>query len=442
MQKAPFMVRFVVKIINKSLEIKGNTVIYHEVTHFMVNQLYSLPILSLPPEEKNITRESGNKRYCAGEEMEAEIMDERIIVDGGSPEKQKPLPVLTAEVINKFLEVRRQSGCHEKTYRQDRTTARCLYDFLPEDKILTQERLESFRQELRGKGYAATTISAWSKSVNHLMEYLGMPDIRLGKGNPYDLTGRRYGSLVVLSLTEKKYRSNHVWLCRCVCGNEIEVPSTSLTLGNTTSCGCLKKNVLRAANRYIDATSLRQSLADDQVHSSRASSGYTGVVPRGDKWRAVIRYKGKTHYLGTYTRIEDAVKARAEAKRQVQDDALGLEQIYQELHAGEEMPHRPAKPEAYIRQTSDLPKEEKPVRIDNTSGCTGVNKRKDKWSASITVSGKRYFLGCYKALDEAIAVRKQAEKYLERQDMGALEAMCRTNTQEEFNGKRKDNDNT
>lgn len=146
--------------------------------------------------------------------------------------------------------------------------------------------------------------------------------------------------------------------------------------GKTTSCGCLKREVLRAANRYIDRTSLRQSLADDPVRSSRASSGYTGVVARGDKWRAVIRYKGKTHYLGTYFRIEDAVEARARAKQLVQKDALGLEQICQEIHADEDPPKRPPKPETYVRQTVDCPKDEKPVRIDNTSGCTGVNKRK------------------------------------------------------------------
>lgn len=110
--------------------------------------------------------------------MEAEIMDERIIMDGGSPEKQKPLPVLTAEMINTFPERRKESGCHEKTYRQDKSAALCLYDFLPEDKIITQEHLESFRQELRGKGYAPTTISACSKSVNHPMEYLERQDMR------------------------------------------------------------------------------------------------------------------------------------------------------------------------------------------------------------------------------------------------------------------------
>ena len=56
-----------------------------------------------------------------------------------------------------------------------------------------------------------------------------------------DLTGQRFGHLTVERFTEtKKYGSGTYahWLCRCDCGNEVEVPSCSLSNGNKTNCGC------------------------------------------------------------------------------------------------------------------------------------------------------------------------------------------------------------
>ena len=54
-----------------------------------------------------------------------------------------------------------------------------------------------------------------------------------------DLTGQRFGKLVVLCFdhVEKKQR---YWKCQCDCGNTTVVPTASLNRGNTTSCGCGK----------------------------------------------------------------------------------------------------------------------------------------------------------------------------------------------------------
>jgi hypothetical protein len=51
------------------------------------------------------------------------------------------------------------------------------------------------------------------------------------------------------------------------------------------------------------------------------------------------------------------------------------------------------------------------IRSDNTSGHRGVrwHKRKQKWEVSIRRDTKRYYVGDYKNLDEAVAARREAE---------------------------------
>jgi hypothetical protein len=58
-------------------------------------------------------------------------------------------------------------------------------------------------------------------------------------GKLIDLTGQRFGRLVVVSCAGKK-KQRLQWLCRCDCGNEKIIRATSLTSGNTTSCGCIQ----------------------------------------------------------------------------------------------------------------------------------------------------------------------------------------------------------
>lgn len=73
-----------------------------------------------------------------------------------------------------------------------------------------------------------------------------------------DLTGQRFGRLTVLhqapSRTIVTLRPNETptkcvktyWFCRCDCGTEKEIESQALRIGNTRSCGCLRKEAHRA----------------------------------------------------------------------------------------------------------------------------------------------------------------------------------------------------
>lgn len=56
-----------------------------------------------------------------------------------------------------------------------------------------------------------------------------------------DITGERFGHLVALYNTNQKQNNHSVWHCRCDCGQEIDIPISNLTTGNTTTCGRTKE---------------------------------------------------------------------------------------------------------------------------------------------------------------------------------------------------------
>lgn len=56
-----------------------------------------------------------------------------------------------------------------------------------------------------------------------------------------DLTGQRFGRLTVIEKADaKNSNTNAVWICKCDCGNEIVVRSTTLRKGESKSCGCFR----------------------------------------------------------------------------------------------------------------------------------------------------------------------------------------------------------
>lgn len=63
-----------------------------------------------------------------------------------------------------------------------------------------------------------------------------------------DLIGQRFGRLVVVERAPNaENRRGARWLCQCDCGNTCVVRSYSLRSGETKSCGCLTKDMLKEA---------------------------------------------------------------------------------------------------------------------------------------------------------------------------------------------------
>ena len=70
-------------------------------------------------------------------------------------------------------------------------------------------------------------------------------------GNAIDITGQRFGRLTVLERAGSYKTSSDfpttlaLWRCRCDCGTECVVLGQNLRRGQTRSCGCLRRDMMR-----------------------------------------------------------------------------------------------------------------------------------------------------------------------------------------------------
>jgi hypothetical protein len=64
----------------------------------------------------------------------------------------------------------------------------------------------------------------------------------------HDLTGQRFRRLTVIGRAANDRRGRARWVCACECGGEVSVLGGNLLSGNTTSCGCRRREV--AAREY------------------------------------------------------------------------------------------------------------------------------------------------------------------------------------------------
>ena len=138
----------------------------------------------------------------------------------------------------------------------------------------------------------------------------------------HDLTGQRIGRLTVLGRSDRYgsrgKRKTQLWECRCDCGAVVYKATDQLTNPDISMCAdCAAQYAagrMRENAGYVDGTQISRIKTDKP--SSANTSGVRGVYyeRRSGKWVARLKFKGKLMNFGTYTRFEDAVKARKQAE--------------------------------------------------------------------------------------------------------------------------------
>lgn len=112
-----------------------------------------------------------------------------------------------------------------------------------------------------------------------------------------DITNERFGRLVAIRPVGRHFRGSTMWECKCDCGKTVQLPASSLTSGNTRSCGCLlidtaRKKCIDRNTKYFDEESYilsRKILGMKARCYNPNSDGYANYGGRGikvcDEWK-------------------------------------------------------------------------------------------------------------------------------------------------------------
>lgn len=198
-----------------------------------------------------------------------------------------------------------------------------------------------------------------------------------------DLTGMRFGRLIVLEKTDQKNPKTRcvLWRCRCDCGKECLKPTNELNSGFATSCGCAwRPSAVQPGKRYGRLTALEPTEKRSNravVWKCQCDCGNTVEV------RAPLLQSGQVMSCGCLKSEIDRERFRT-SLTYVDDTCIEF-----------------------------LEKINVPTKA-STTGVRGVTQRKDgRYQASLTFQKKRRYLGVFKTLEEAAKARKQAEHAVE-----------------------------
>ena len=213
-----------------------------------------------------------------------------------------------------------------------------------------------------------------------------------------DLTGKKFGRLLVVGLAENKGKKR-MWQCVCDCGKETTVSTSNLTCGHTLSCGCYcSERTHDARKKYND-----YEIQEDYV-IMYTTKGEPFFVDLEDFWKVkdICWHKSRKGYI-----VSKSPKL------------IFLHQIIMDCPKGLKVDHiggastRNDNRKYNLRIATIAQNSINKRKLDsNTSGVTGVswNKRVKKWTAYIGINHKRIHLGYFANYEDAVQSRKQAEE--------------------------------
>lgn len=198
-----------------------------------------------------------------------------------------------------------------------------------------------------------------------------------------DLTGKRFGKLVVLGKTEKRKRGAYLWLCQCDCGNTCEKPTSELNAGTAVSCGCSwRQPAVCEGDRFGRLTAIKpteQRSAKAIIWECLCDCGKTVFV------RATSLTSGHTTSCGCVKQEMDEEKDFRKILTYTNDTCI-------------EFAKEISKPRA---------------TTSPETGVRGVILKNGKYQAQIFFRKKRYYLGRYSRLEDAVEIRRRAEARVE-----------------------------
>lgn len=191
-----------------------------------------------------------------------------------------------------------------------------------------------------------------------------------------NLENQRFGRLVVIEDDGTRTSSKRIlWLCRCDCGNTAHVRADHLKSGKIRSCGCLNNEKKRSRFKDLTGTETENFVIIDRAYSKNQRV----------YWNCICKHCGnQVIYHSNEIQVNRGCGCR------------------QNRSSKERM--------AEIRDPESL-KSSKPT-AKSTTGVRGVYYRKNRgtYVAAINVNKKTVYLGSSRNFEEAVRLRREAEK--------------------------------
>ena len=256
----------------------------------------------------------------------------------------------------------------------------------------------------------------------------------------YDLTGQRFGKLLVIRKESENSNSGTRWLCRCDCGNECVKRSSALRNGSAVDCGCESSSLIDLTGQIFGKLTVVEKLPTEADRRTRwlcrCECGNMCVV-----LSRALR-KGQQKSCGCGRRKDLAGKrfgnltAIERSDKFIEVDGRGKKYLWKCVcDCGEIVYRLPEKLRDDTNSACDHCLDKRKVAamvqsagfiegtqlkkiastkalVTSTSGVRGVffNKRTQKWRAMLKCQGVNHYLGEYKELADAVTARARAEE--------------------------------
>lgn len=224
-----------------------------------------------------------------------------------------------------------------------------------------------------------------------------------------DLTGQRFGRLVVIKQAEDHIQPNGnrraMWECLCDCGKTKDIRGDGLTSGAVVSCGCYQRENAKLTTYNAQKEYNKYNL------SGEYGIGYTN--------------KNEEFYfdLEDYDKIKDYCwyidNKSKYVKSNNRNKVVYFHRIIVNAPNDKDVDHIHGKNTRNDNRKNNLRIcehfrncENRDIQSNNTSGVKGVtwNSHLNKWEARIVVKNQRIRLGYFQDIKIAEQVRMQAEE--------------------------------
>lgn len=221
--------------------------------------------------------------------------------------------------------------------------------------------------------------------------------------------GDSFNKLTVIGFDGKDKNGFYTWSCQCNCENKTiihNIPTCSLTSGNTKSCGCLQKEATIKSGKERRKLNSYNLTGDYGIGYTYKNEPFYFDLEDYDKIKNYVwKYNPDKYVIATQWINNKPHMIRMH--RFILDEKDSKVQIDHNDHVPYNNRKNNLRKCPHNKNSMNHKK-----RTDNTSGVTGVywDKEREKWLVAININKKMKYIGRFLGFDEAVQARKDAEK--------------------------------